>query len=76
VETLHCELSEDGTPFIRKKDMKDADPGSTVLVAENWNEDRLSFKLPQNGGTYLGSGYFKIAISVRICVLHLYSKAH
>src|SRR6201986_3357033 len=66
VETIHCAISVQGVPYMRKKHLKESDAAGEILVAENWNDDRLSFKLYQDGGGYLGSGYYKFGVTVSI----------
>ena len=59
-------MSNEGEHYIAKTKPANGSPGSTVLVLETWHLDRKEGKIPIDGGSYLGSGFYKFGVRVRI----------
>ena len=63
-EIIRCQISADGTPFL--KSTKPTGDEVTIGLAAMWEEDHYQEREIVDGGGYLGSGAFKMAIAVRI----------
>jgi hypothetical protein len=63
IEVHRCEFTADGKPYLMKSP---APPKMTILISESWYDDKKDLK-PASEGGYIGSGYYKFGVKVRIC---------
>ena len=54
----------DRAPYLEKLHER-----NTILIADNWKTNKFLDKAPHDGGTYLGSGYYKFGVKVSILYL-------
>ena len=67
VQKAHCQVSEEGAPYFEKWS-----DSSVILIPEKWKVDKY---LEKTDGVYLGDGYNKFGILVRIYHLFLIIQA-